>query len=301
MPSPCCRMRRRSSATRTTSAWSNTPAAPRARCSRTSTAGRSASAPSCWRMGSPACSRWRPRRTCAGAAWRARCSRGLLTWAWEHGAAHAYLQVDAQQRAGARGVPQVRLRDGVHVPLLRPAGRADDANDRRASTRLPSSSASGCGQRRRDVRDRRVVHGRTGRRRDHRHRRQLGLVRPRLRHLFERSEDGGAGGAARRRCASTARCPRRRRGRWPRARLARSRASIAVAITGVAGPGGGTPDKPVGMVCFAWARHGACRRRRSRASFPGDRPRCGGPSVVAALEGLLATWSRPERAIGRSA
>jgi nicotinamide-nucleotide amidase len=35
--------------------------------------------------------------------------------------------------------------------------------------------------------------------------------------------------------------------------LLRSRAQLALAVTGVAGPGGGSAEKPVGTVCFAWA------------------------------------------------
>lgn len=52
--------------------------------------------------------------------------------------------------------------------------------------------------------------------------------------------------------------------------LARSRAAIAIAVTGVAGPGGGSAEKPVGLVCFGLAHTGQPARSQ-RLMFPGDR------------------------------
>ena len=52
--------------------------------------------------------------------------------------------------------------------------------------------------------------------------------------------------------------------------LAGSLADVAVAVTGVAGPGGGSADKPVGMVWFGCARRGE-PARTERQVFPGDR------------------------------
>lgn len=68
--------------------------------------------------------------------------------------------------------------------------------------------------------------------------------------------------------------------------LAHSRADIALAITGVAGPTGGTPAKPVGMVCFAWARRNGATDAKT-LHFTGDREQVRRQSVIAALEGVL--------------
>jgi len=69
--------------------------------------------------------------------------------------------------------------------------------------------------------------------------------------------------------------------------LARSHAQVAVAISGVAGPAGGTPGKPVGTVCFAWAaKQGTTRVETKR--FPGDRETVRRRSVEHALKGVIA-------------
>ncbi len=68
--------------------------------------------------------------------------------------------------------------------------------------------------------------------------------------------------------------------------LANSRADWALAITGIAGPGGGSPQKPVGTVCFAWAsKDGGCEALTCQ--FTGDRAAVREKSVAFALDGLL--------------
>jgi len=68
--------------------------------------------------------------------------------------------------------------------------------------------------------------------------------------------------------------------------LANSRADVGLSITGIAGPGGATPYKPVGTVCFGWALRGGepitvtCR-------FSGDRDAVRRQAVIRALEGVL--------------
>ena len=64
-------------------------------------------------------------------------------------------------------------------------------------------------------------------------------------------------------------------------------ADVAVAVSGIAGPDGGTADKPVGTVCFAWAARGAAPRAQTR-HFAGDREAVRVQAVACALEGVLA-------------
>ncbi len=68
--------------------------------------------------------------------------------------------------------------------------------------------------------------------------------------------------------------------------LAYSEADISAAITGIAGPDGGSVEKPVGTVCFGWScQNGQILTRRE--VFAGDRESVRRQSVKAALEGLL--------------
>jgi nicotinamide-nucleotide amidase len=69
--------------------------------------------------------------------------------------------------------------------------------------------------------------------------------------------------------------------------LERSDAQVSLAITGIAGPGGGTPDKPVGTVCFAWSGENRETLTR-RLHFEGERQQIRSKAVTEALSGLLA-------------
>ena len=68
--------------------------------------------------------------------------------------------------------------------------------------------------------------------------------------------------------------------------LERSSADVAVAVTGIAGPSGGSPQKPVGLVCFAWGRREGAVRALTRR-FSGDRAAVREAAVIAALDGLM--------------
>jgi nicotinamide-nucleotide amidase len=72
---------------------------------------------------------------------------------------------------------------------------------------------------------------------------------------------------------------------------ARSGADLAVAVTGIAGPAGGTPTKPVGTVCFAWAGRGRAVEATT-CRFDGDRAAVRRQSVSCALLGLLERAQR---------
>ena len=76
--------------------------------------------------------------------------------------------------------------------------------------------------------------------------------------------------------------------------VAHSRAAVTVAISGIAGPGGGSDEKPVGTVCFAWCLvdrvAGVMRNSRTVScseKFEGDRDAVRRQAVERALQGVL--------------
>ncbi len=68
--------------------------------------------------------------------------------------------------------------------------------------------------------------------------------------------------------------------------LSRSHGTISLAVTGIAGPTGGSAKKPVGTVCFAWAVKGGKATAETRL-FSGDREAVRRQSVERALAGVL--------------
>jgi nicotinamide-nucleotide amidase len=72
--------------------------------------------------------------------------------------------------------------------------------------------------------------------------------------------------------------------------LVHSGSTVAVAVTGIAGPGGGTDDKPVGTVWIAWKRRGGYPQAEL-FHFDGDREAVRRQTVAAALRGLEAIIS----------
>jgi nicotinamide-nucleotide amidase len=67
------------------------------------------------------------------------------------------------------------------------------------------------------------------------------------------------------------------------------RADLSVAVSGVAGPGGGTEEKPVGLVWFGWSerRDGRIDTETDWVRFPGNRDAVRAGTVIHALEGVL--------------
>lgn len=71
--------------------------------------------------------------------------------------------------------------------------------------------------------------------------------------------------------------------------LANSNAHVSISTTGIAGPGGAVPGKPVGTVCFGWSlgNHNHRHTYTERRVFSGDRQAVREQSVAHALQGLL--------------
>jgi nicotinamide-nucleotide amidase len=74
--------------------------------------------------------------------------------------------------------------------------------------------------------------------------------------------------------------------------LRNSRAQTALAVTGIAGPGGGTPGKPVGTVCFGWSNR--LHTSVETCLFKGDREQIRVQAAAHALRGLLTLLDEQE-------
>lgn len=68
--------------------------------------------------------------------------------------------------------------------------------------------------------------------------------------------------------------------------LANSQADIALSISGIAGPGGGTAEKPVGTVCFGWMRRGE-KAIAKTLLIEGDRDQIRKQAVGFSLKGII--------------
>ncbi len=75
--------------------------------------------------------------------------------------------------------------------------------------------------------------------------------------------------------------------------LLHSMAHVALAVSGIAGPDGGAPGKPVGTVCLAWGKRNGAPPHSVVRHYTGDRDAVRRHSVIDALEGVLALLEVP--------
>jgi nicotinamide-nucleotide amidase len=78
-----------------------------------------------------------------------------------------------------------------------------------------------------------------------------------------------------------------------RGALEHSLADYSIAVTGIAGPDGGSADKPVGTVWFAWGKTGGVPQTK-RHHFQGDRRQVREQSIIFAVQGLLKLLETPQ-------
>ena len=195
--------------------------------------------------------------------------------------------------AEAAGIDARAARDH-HLPAARARSRSPPATSRprsrhttRSSSSSPSATPTRCSRAtaRRSTsrsaallgrphdRRRRVVHGRAAGRPADRPRRLLGLLRRRRRRLLERGQGRDLVGVDPALIERVGAVSTEVAEALAEGALERFDADIGVGITGIAGPGGGTEEKPVGLVCFSVAADRASGRPTSTRSarLPGGR------------------------------